>query len=222
MTDSSLSLGWGLGSATSRLGSPRQRSSLPHTSLPPLGNEWKTSPQNRLQASLTSPASVTISSAQPHPFPVLPSGLLGVLASQPESASLLAVNWCTGGQHQARKPEGPQLWALLPCALDMPMGWPRADGHIRLQHHPLSHHPGRLLGLLTFSILATPKLAVVLGMHLRGTTQARSTGSWPEPLMGHKWTCILASAHPCTLGPSLGVSLPICTKGGFLYTSEHL
>ena len=69
---------------------------------------------------------------KPH-FMSIPQDHLGLLVSLPESVSLLAVNWHTGGQHQIRKPRGPWLCALLPY-MDMPVGWPRNDGLMGLQH----------------------------------------------------------------------------------------
>lgn len=156
---------------------------------------------------------MTSHAPKPHsPFLSVPQGHLGLLASLLKSASLLAVNWYPGdgGQRQARKPRGPRLCALLPYALDMPVGWPRADGHTGLQHCPeklpASHHLGGHLGPLTFTISATPKSAVDLRMHPCNTAQASSTGPRPEPLMGHEGTCALASAQPHTLGT---VSFPL-------------
>lgn len=88
-----------------------------------------------------------------------------LLVSLPESASLRAVSWLTGGQHQTRQPGGPWLCALLPDVPDMPVGRPRADGPVGRQlgsADTLRHHPGGHRGPLASSITATPKLAVVL------------------------------------------------------------
>lgn len=76
---------------------------------------------------------------------------------------------------------------------------------------------------MTSSIQAAQELAVVLGTDFCNTTEASSPESWPEPWMGHQGTCALALAllrHPgASLFPSLGLGLPICTKGSLLYIS---
>lgn len=146
-----------------------------------------------------------------------------LLVSLPESASLRAVSWLTGGQHQTRQPGGPWLCALLPDVPDMPVGRPRADGPVGRQlgsADTLRHHPGGHRAPLASSITATPKLAVVLrggGWHPSNTTQASSTGSRPNPSPS-----LSSAAHPRpSLFPSLDLSLFRSTKGSFLDTLQQ-
>lgn len=75
----------------------------------------------------------------------LSQGHCGLLESLPESASLVVVNWRSGGQRQARRPK----WLPL-CALDMLMEWPRVDGHTGLQHCSEQSLPRQPLGTLDF------------------------------------------------------------------------
>lgn len=141
---------------------------------------------------------------KPH-FMSIPQDHLGLLVSLPESASLLAVNWYTGGQHQIRKPRGPWLCALLPYVLDMPVGWPRNVGSsdCNTARHSYPESPPRQEPwTLHFLHHSYPQIGCGPGVgHPCKTTQVSSTRSWPNPWMGHNGTCALASAQPHTLGP---------------------
>lgn len=135
----------------------------------------------------------------------IPQDHLGLLVSLPESASLLAVNWYTGGQHQIKKPRGPWLCALLPYVLDCASGMAKECGLIRLQHCSaqlprVTTQAGTLDPSLSPSQLP-PDWLWSRGGHPCKTTQVSSTRSWPNPWMGHNGTCALASTQPHTLGP---------------------
>lgn len=140
---------------------------------------------------------------KPH-FMSIPQDHLGLLVSLPESVSLLAVNWHTGGQHQIRKPRGPWLCALLPY-MDMPVGWPRNDGLMGLQHCSaqlprVTTQAGTLDPSLSPSQLPPDWLWSRGGASLQNHP-GQQHKVMAKSLMGHNGTCALASVQPHTLGP---------------------
>lgn len=81
-------------------------------------------------------------------------------ASLHELAFLLAVNWCTGGQHQTRSPGGPS-----PCTpLHEP--WTCQWYGQRLWHTDCNIMPRQAPWTLNSSIPAAQELTAVLGMDL--------------------------------------------------------
>lgn len=151
-------------------------------------------------------------------FLSLSQGHSGLLASLPELASLLAVNWSVKGQQRSQRPKGP-----APCALDMPTEWPRGDGHTGSQHcleQSLPTWPPRTLDFLRPSC---PRTGCGAGhgflRHHRGQ-QSRVMAQTLDGASGDlsSSTSSAQAAWSKSL-PSLGLGLPICTKGSLLYTS---